>query len=68
MNESLTSVRTLALGSDCKIEFLYSKTEQKIIPVLMLTGIKSMNNDPGRVYSDIADGHIGIVEAGYNTE
>lgn len=68
MNESLTSVRTLALGSDCKIEFLYSKTEQKIIPVLMLTGIKSMNNDPGRVYSDIANGHIGIVEAGYDTE
>ena len=66
MDNSLTSVRTLALNSDCKIEFIYSTNEQKIIPVLMLTGIKAMNNDPGRVYSNIAQGHIGVVYSGYD--
>ena len=54
MDNSLTSVRTLSLNSDCKIEFIYSADDQKIIPVLMLTGIKAMNNDPGRIYSNIA--------------
>ena len=66
--ETLTSVRTLALNSDCKIEYVYSSDENKIIPVLMLTGIKSMNNDPSRAYTDIAEGHIGIVQVGYDSD
>ena len=66
MNEKLTSVHALPLNSECKIEYIYSSKENKIIPVLMITGIKSLNVTAGRIWSEVAEGHIGIVNVGYN--
>ena len=64
----LLSVKPMGLNSECQIEFIYSKQEDKIIPVLMLTGVKTMNGQPDRIWSSEADAHIGIIDAGYDNE
>jgi len=53
------SERILTLGSGCKIEFV--KKDNRIIPILVLTGINREGVEGERVITESAHGRVGII-------
>ena len=59
--KDLRSARALTLGSGCKLAFIKKKNSGIITPVLMLMGSEAAGQNNGRVWSEDAEGTIGVI-------